>query len=50
MATLGQQERDLQLLAVRELEAQKDRLATYRVQARFALANIYDRATAAATN
>jgi tetratricopeptide (TPR) repeat protein len=31
-------------LAVRELEAQKDRLATYQVQARFALATMYDRA------
>ena len=31
-------------LAVRELEGQKDRLATYQVQARFALATMYDRA------
>jgi hypothetical protein len=31
-----------------ELEAQKERLATYRVQARFALATIYDRANATA--
>jgi hypothetical protein len=31
-------------LAVRELEQQKDRLATYQVQARFALATMYDRA------
>lgn len=30
--------------AVRELEAQQQRLAAYRVQARFALATIYDRA------
>ncbi|MCZ6537456.1 MAG: hypothetical protein O6838_06140, partial [Gammaproteobacteria bacterium] len=35
----------LQALAVAELEAQKERLHTYRVQARFALATIYDRAT-----
>jgi hypothetical protein len=31
-------------LAVRELEAQKDRLGTYQLQARFALATMYDRA------
>jgi len=31
-------------LAVRELEAQKDRLATYQIQARYALASMYDRA------
>jgi hypothetical protein len=31
-------------LAVRELEGQKDRLATYQIQARFALATMYDRA------
>ena len=30
--------------AVTELEGQKERLAAYRVQARFALANLYDRA------
>jgi hypothetical protein len=30
--------------AVRELEGQKDRLSTYQVQARFALATMYDRA------
>jgi hypothetical protein len=47
-AALDRQEQSLQIMAVRELEAQKERLATYRVQARFALANIYDRATAAA--
>ncbi|MEE8464672.1 MAG: hypothetical protein V3S53_07795, partial [Gammaproteobacteria bacterium] len=35
----------LQSLAIAELEAQKERLYTYRVQARFALATIYDRAT-----
>ncbi len=32
-------------LAVRELDAQKERLAAYRLQARFALATIYDRAS-----
>jgi hypothetical protein len=34
----------LAALAVKELQAQKDRLATYQVQARFALASMYDRA------
>jgi hypothetical protein len=34
----------LAALAVRELQGQKDRLATYQVQARFALASMYDRA------
>jgi hypothetical protein len=31
-------------VAVAELEQQKDRMATYQVQARFALATMYDRA------
>ena len=31
-------------LAVHELQGQKDRLATYQIQARFALASMYDRA------
>ncbi|MEJ0034547.1 MAG: hypothetical protein WDO68_00445 [Gammaproteobacteria bacterium] len=34
----------LAALAVHELQGQKDRLATYQVQARFALATMYDRA------
>ena len=34
----------LAALAVKELQGQKDRLATYQVQARFALATMYDRA------
>jgi hypothetical protein len=34
-------------VAVRELEAQKQRLAAYSLQARFALASIYDRAASA---
>jgi lipopolysaccharide biosynthesis regulator YciM len=34
----------LERVAVHELEQQKDRLATYEVQARFALATMYDRA------
>ena len=33
----------LQGVATRELHAQRDRLSTYLVQARFALASIYDR-------
>lgn len=37
----------LQSVAARELEQQKSRLETYTVQARFALAAIYDRASAA---
>jgi chromosome segregation ATPase len=32
-------------IAVRELESQKERLAAYSLQARFALASIYDRAS-----
>jgi hypothetical protein len=36
-------------LAVHELEGQKDRLAAYQVQARFALASMYDRAANADT-
>jgi hypothetical protein len=47
MVALGGQEKTLQLYAMRELEAQKERLATYRIQARFALATIYDRANGA---
>ena len=46
-AALGQQEDQLILVATAELEAQKSRLASYRVQARFALATIYDQATVA---
>lgn len=40
-------DRYLAAIAVRELEAQKERLAAYSLQARFALASIYDRASAA---
>jgi hypothetical protein len=40
-----QQQRDyLAQIAVHELEQQKDRLATYQIQARFALGSMYDRA------
>jgi hypothetical protein len=38
------QNRFLQSLAVEELERQKQRIETYQVQARYALASIYDRA------
>jgi tetratricopeptide (TPR) repeat protein len=47
VALLRQQEY-LQGIAVEELTAQRDRLSTYMVQARFALASIYDRAAARA--
>lgn len=42
--TAEAQSRYLASIAVRELEAQKERLAAYALQARFALAAIYDRA------
>jgi hypothetical protein len=41
-ATAGAQERLLAGIAVRELEAQKARLASYATQAQFALATLYD--------
>jgi hypothetical protein len=44
--TLAAQRTFLERLAVAELEAQRARLNTYLVQARFALAAIYDRAAA----
>src|SRR5690606_29514740 len=47
-AALRRQELFLQDIAVAELEAQRERLTTYMVQARFALASIYDRAAAQA--
>lgn len=43
-AVSAQQERYLAELAVAELEALKDRIATYLTQARFAVAQIYDEA------
>ena len=46
-AVLDQQQDHLTLVATAELESQKSRLLSYRVQARFALATIYDRATVA---
>jgi tetratricopeptide (TPR) repeat protein len=45
-AALAKQQAFLQDVAVAELKAQRDRLNTYMVQARFALASIYDRASA----
>ncbi|HTE40403.1 MAG TPA: tetratricopeptide repeat protein [Steroidobacteraceae bacterium] len=44
----GTQNRYLADIAIRELELQKERLASYGLQAQFALAAIYDRATNAA--
>ncbi len=46
---LHRQQEFLQGIAVEELKAQRDRLNTYLVQARFALASIYDRAAANVT-
>jgi tetratricopeptide (TPR) repeat protein len=43
---LLRQQQFLQDIAVEELKAQRDRLNVYQVQARFALASIYDRAAA----
>ncbi|MFI4891212.1 MAG: hypothetical protein ACHQIL_11840 [Steroidobacterales bacterium] len=43
-AVAVRQNRYLQALAIEELGAQKQRIATYQVQARYALASIYDRA------
>jgi hypothetical protein len=40
----AQQNRFLQALAIRELEAQKQRISTYQIQARYELAAIYDHA------
>jgi hypothetical protein len=47
-AALAKQGAFLQSIAIDELKAQRDRLSTYRIQARFALASIYDRAAARA--
>ena len=48
-AALAKQQSFLQAVAVAELKAQRDRLNTYMIQARFALASIYDRASARTT-
>ena len=45
--TLSMQRAFLQTIAVGELQAQKDRLDIYTIQARFALAAIYDVASTA---
>lgn len=45
-AQLDRQQQFLQGIAVDELKAQRNRLNTYMLQARFALASIYDRASA----
>jgi hypothetical protein len=45
-ATAAEQQRMLANVAVQELEAQKRRLASYAMQAQFALASLYDGATA----
>lgn len=48
LAALRQKQADfLADIAVRELQAQKERLASYMLQARYSLATIYDRAAAA---
>lgn len=44
--TLSRQARFLQEIAVDELTAQRERLVSYRAEARFALASVYDRASA----
>lgn len=44
-AAANSQNQYLAAIAVRELESQKERLAAYSLQARFALASIYDRAS-----
>jgi hypothetical protein len=43
-ATAQAQNRYLAAVAIKELESQKQRLAAYSLQARFALASIYDKA------
>jgi hypothetical protein len=48
-AALAKEQGFIQAVAVDELKAQRDRLNTYMIQARFALASIYDRASARAT-
>ena len=48
-AAAAAQQRVLVAIAVDELEAQKRRLASYATQAQFALAAIYDGATAGVT-
>ena len=49
VTALAKQQTYIQSIAVDELKAQRDRLNTYMVQARFALASMYDRASARTT-
>ena len=42
---LGRQQEQLQAVVIEELRTRQQRLASYRIQARFALATIYDKAT-----
>jgi hypothetical protein len=44
-AAADQQNQYLSAIAIKELESQKERLASYSLQARYALASIYDRAS-----
>ncbi|HEY2684444.1 MAG TPA: tetratricopeptide repeat protein [Steroidobacteraceae bacterium] len=44
-ATSEKQNRYLQVLAIRELKGQRERIETYQIQARYELAAIYDRAS-----
>ncbi|MBS0378265.1 MAG: hypothetical protein JSS29_07255 [Proteobacteria bacterium] len=48
VAAEQQQRNYLAQVAIRELEDQKDRLAAYQIQARFALGSMYDRAASSA--
>ncbi|HEX7082088.1 MAG TPA: hypothetical protein VF329_13855 [Gammaproteobacteria bacterium] len=47
-AALERERRLLESMAIEELEARRERLSTYRLQARFSLAALYDRAAARA--
>ncbi|NIW25516.1 MAG: hypothetical protein GWN29_13635, partial [Gammaproteobacteria bacterium] len=47
---MARQGRTLELVAINELVKRRDRLENYRDQARYALADSYDRATAAQTS
>ncbi|HEU4601326.1 MAG TPA: hypothetical protein VFS24_05135, partial [Steroidobacteraceae bacterium] len=46
-AAADQQNRYLAAIAIKELQSQKERLAAYSLQARYALASIFDRASSA---
>jgi hypothetical protein len=49
-ALQSEQQKDLQELAVTQLQRQKERLAEYTTQARFAVAQLYDRASLSSNN